>query len=65
MLTDRCISDATWQELSKHYDEKRLIEIVVLIGHYEMLAGFLNSTGVALEPDIEKVFQDFHRRIAS
>ena len=64
MLADRCISNATWEQLRKYYDEKLLIEIVVLIGHYEMLAGFLNSTGVALEPDIEKVLQDFHRRVA-
>ncbi len=64
LLAARSVSDGTWSVLREHYDEKLLIEIVLLIGHYEMLAGFLNSAGVPLEPAIEKVLRDFHRRVA-
>lgn len=60
---DKCIAEATWQILAAHYSEKLLIEIVMLIGHYEMIAGFLNSSGIALEPAIEEKLQAFHRRL--
>lgn len=63
MITDKCISDATWQALSARYSEKLLIEIMILIGHYEMLAGFLNSTGLPLEADAETALQAFYQRI--
>jgi alkylhydroperoxidase family enzyme len=61
----RCLSDATWDELSARYDERLRIEIMLLIGHYEMIAGFLNSTGLQLEPPIEATLQAFHQRIAA
>ena len=61
---DKCISTATWQTLSKRYSDRLLIEIMILIGHYEMLAGFLNSAGIALEADTEAELQAFYRRVA-
>ncbi len=35
----------------------------MLIGHYRMLAGFLTSAGLALEPPIEEWLAAFHRRV--
>lgn len=52
---ERMIGEATWLELEKHYDTRRLLEVVMLIGHYEMLAGVLNSTGLPLESRLEGV----------
>ena len=49
----RVISGATWGALAEHYEAAQLIEIGMLIGHYEMLAGVLNSVGLALEPPAE------------
>jgi len=43
------VGDELWAELSRHLDEVRLIELCMLIGHYEMLAMTLNSLQV--EPD--------------
>lgn len=60
---DKCIAEATWQLLSQHYNEKLLIEIVILIGHYEMIAGFLNSAGLVLEPAIEQRLDELHRQL--
>ncbi|MGH8492936.1 MAG: carboxymuconolactone decarboxylase family protein [Moraxellaceae bacterium] len=60
---DKCIAEATWQVLAGHYSEPLLIEILLLIGHYEMIAGFLNSAGMDLEPAIEAKLQAFHGRI--
>jgi AhpD family alkylhydroperoxidase len=45
----RRISDALWAALAREYDERGLIELCLLIGHYEMLAMTLLSLGV--EPD--------------
>jgi AhpD family alkylhydroperoxidase len=43
------ISDELWGQLSQQLDEVLLIELCMLIGHYEMLAMTLNSLQV--EPD--------------
>ena len=47
---DRCISDPTWQQLSAHLNDKELIELCLLVGHYEMLAMTLNSLQVQPDP---------------
>jgi AhpD family alkylhydroperoxidase len=43
------IGDELWAQLAQQLDEPRLIELCMLIGHYEMLAMTLNSLGV--EPE--------------
>ncbi len=45
----RRISDATWSGLAQELDEVRLLELCLLVGHYEMLAMTLNSAGT--QPD--------------
>jgi AhpD family alkylhydroperoxidase len=49
LARDRLIGEATWAALRARYDEKQMIELCLLAGHYEMLAGTLNSLGV--QPD--------------
>ena len=34
----RDVGDATWSALREHLDERRLVELVMLTAHYEMLA---------------------------
>jgi AhpD family alkylhydroperoxidase len=46
---DGRIGDVLWAQLAAQLDEVRLIELCMLIGHYEMLAMTLNSLGV--EPE--------------
>jgi 4-carboxymuconolactone decarboxylase len=46
---DRVISDRTWRALVDELTERQLIELCLLVGHYEMLAMALNSLGV--EPE--------------
>jgi alkylhydroperoxidase family enzyme len=43
------IGDALWSQLAAELDQVRLIELCMLIGHYEMLAMTLNTLGV--EPE--------------
>lgn len=46
---ERRIDDALWSQLSSKLDERELIELCMLVGHYEMLAMTLSS--LAVEPD--------------
>jgi alkylhydroperoxidase family enzyme len=49
----RRITDRTWEDLRQHLDDAQLIELCFLVGHYELLAMFLNTVGVQLEPGKE------------
>jgi len=44
------ISDRTWKTLARHYDTKKLFEIIFTSGGYTMTALAINSLGVQLEP---------------
>ncbi len=43
---DRDVTDATWSALSRHLDERTRIELLLLAGHYEMLATTLHTLRV-------------------
>jgi alkylhydroperoxidase family enzyme len=47
---DRRIGDELWAELAREYDERELIELCLLVGHYEMLAMTLRSLEVQPDP---------------
>jgi len=49
LLLTRDLSDPTWDELRATYDERRVIELLLLVGHYDMLATTLMT--LRLEPD--------------
>jgi 4-carboxymuconolactone decarboxylase len=49
---DACLSDETWAALAAHYDERQLIELPMLVGHYHLVAFTLNSLGVQVEDDV-------------
>lgn len=46
----RMITDVTWAALATELRDRELIELCMLVGHYEMLAMTLNSLGVEPEP---------------
>jgi alkylhydroperoxidase family enzyme len=49
---DSCVTDATWRQLAGRYDERQLVELVMLIGHYHLVAFTLNSLGVKREAGV-------------
>jgi AhpD family alkylhydroperoxidase len=46
---DARLSDATWSVLAERYDERLLIEVPMLVGHYHSVAFTVNSLGIELE----------------
>jgi 4-carboxymuconolactone decarboxylase len=46
------VDAATWDGLSATYDEAQLLEAVLLVGFYRMLAGLVNTIGVEREPGV-------------
>jgi alkylhydroperoxidase family enzyme len=49
LIRKQDVSDETWTRLGQHLDERRNIELVMLVGHYDMLATFIRTLRV--EPD--------------
>jgi alkylhydroperoxidase family enzyme len=47
------IADETWRALAEVYDTEQLIETALVVGHYQMLAGALNSFDVELDEGLE------------
>lgn len=46
---ERDLDDDTWAALRSHLSERECIELLLLAGHYEMLAAFLNTVRVPLD----------------
>jgi len=45
---DAFISNSTWVALAEQYTEQQLIDLVLTVGQYNMIAMALNSFGVQL-----------------
>jgi 4-carboxymuconolactone decarboxylase len=50
---DAKISGPTWARLAESYDERGLIEITMLVGHYHLVAFALNSLEIDLDAGLE------------
>jgi AhpD family alkylhydroperoxidase len=55
MHADGEIADATWTALAAELDERLLIELCLLIGHYEMPAMTLNTLRVQPDPPAKRI----------
>jgi 4-carboxymuconolactone decarboxylase len=49
---DGCISDGTWDVLAARYDQRQLIEVPMVVGHYHLVSFTLNTLGVEREPGV-------------
>lgn len=49
---DNCVGGDTWRVLAERYDDQQLIEVVMVVGQYHLVAGALNSFGVEREPGV-------------
>ena len=49
------VGDETWTRLTAELDDRLLIELCMLIGHYEMLAMTLNTLRVQPDPPAKRI----------
>jgi 4-carboxymuconolactone decarboxylase len=49
------MSDATWEALSDMYSVEQVLDLVATVGNYHLVAMFLNTTRVALDPGVPEV----------
>jgi alkylhydroperoxidase family enzyme len=49
LVRDHCVSDATWARLAERYATPQLMEAVILVGDYTMLAMVTRSFGIEFE----------------
>jgi 4-carboxymuconolactone decarboxylase len=55
--TDHRVAEATERELRSALTDEQWLEVLFLVGHYEGLAGLLNSTTVEVEPETLSVLR--------
>jgi len=51
LLTTRDMDDPTWQTMCTHFREAQLVEICMLVGHYDMLATTIATLRIASDFD--------------
>ena len=49
LCSERDLDDSAWSALRSHLGERECIELLLLVGHYEMLATFLETLRVPLD----------------
>lgn len=54
LYTNTILSDTTWNALSERYEEKQLMDLIFVVGAYNMLAMFMNSIGFKTEECVKK-----------
>jgi alkylhydroperoxidase family enzyme len=57
------IQPATWERLSVKFSTQQLMDLVFLIGCYEMLAMAINSFGIQMEPGLEPLDPEARARM--
>jgi 4-carboxymuconolactone decarboxylase len=53
-ITERSISDETWQQLAAHLDRRQLIEFCMLAGQYDGLAATMSALEIPLDHPPER-----------
>jgi len=52
LVSDFFVPDKLWAELSAHFNERQCMDAIFVVGHFTMLAMFLNTAGVPIDPDV-------------
>jgi hypothetical protein len=50
----RSSQDATWSALARRFNDKQLLDLVFLVGQYDMISMYLKSAGVHLDQGVPR-----------
>jgi 4-carboxymuconolactone decarboxylase len=53
LLAGDDVSDEAWEPVAERFREPQLIELILLVGYYRMLAGFLRSARIPVEDTVD------------
>ena len=60
LITNKCISNEVWSELSEYFDHAQIIDIVAAVGNYTLVSMMLNTFRVELDEWLER-YKGFSR----
>ena len=63
LLSDACISEATWARLSPSFSEQQRIDLIYAVGCYELLAMLFKSLGAQIEPGADEILPALRARM--
>jgi alkylhydroperoxidase family enzyme len=49
LMADDFISDATWEEMARHFSPKEMVDIVLTSGHYAQVGRIVNALGIQID----------------
>lgn len=52
LATTADLSDTAWSDLSAHYDDPQMLDLVMLVGFYRMTCLYVNTIGIEREPGV-------------
>lgn len=55
LLAERDLAEPTWARLRAHLDERETIELLLLVGHYDMLATAIAALRIAPDPPRDRL----------
>jgi len=52
LVSDFFVPDNIWTELASHFNDRQCMDAIFVVGHFTMLAMFLNTAGVPIDHDV-------------
>lgn len=52
LVADFFVPDELWNKLTAHFSDKQCMDAIFTVGHFTMLAMFLNTAGVPIDHDV-------------
>jgi alkylhydroperoxidase family enzyme len=53
LVADFFIPDDLWKELAAHFNDRQCMDAIFTVGHFTLLAMFLNTAGVPIDSDVQ------------
>jgi alkylhydroperoxidase family enzyme len=54
LVNGHTLSDATWADLSTHFSTRQVLDLIFLVGQYQLVAGALNALRVARDDGLDE-----------
>jgi len=52
LVANQFVPDDVWAKLASQFNDKQCMDAIFVVGHFTLLAMFLNTAGVPIDPDV-------------